>query len=276
MTINLVNNGTVVPDEILICIPDEFSNRVARFSDLPNVRVVKTACKGQVRQRIEGFRRVQNELVIQLDDDIYIYRDCFEKLLKGINKLPENSAVSPSLVFEPSRASCYDAVHIDSRINRMIHGTNWFKPGGITRTAMNIGLNAFKEDKRHTEVEWLPGGCVLHRRSNLVLFDFYPFEGKAYYEDVIQSIHLKNKGVSLFIDKSAICGIDPIETDCSHFFFPLKSFNLYFPYRRHIVKLNKNSLMYLYIDGLFTYYYAGRDLFKKLMSQVRNLKQLKK
>jgi len=53
------------------------------------------------------------------------------------------------------------------------------------------------------DVEWLAGGCVM--RKNLVLEDFYPFAGKAFYEDMIHSWHLTRRGIALKMDAGAMC-----------------------------------------------------------------------
>jgi hypothetical protein len=49
------------------------------------------------------------------------------------------------------------------------------------------------------KTEWLIGGCVVCRREDLVLDCYYPFEGKAYSEDVIHSILWRQRGVRLWV-----------------------------------------------------------------------------
>lgn len=193
-TINLINAGTLVPNEILICIPKDFVEHVAELSSIKNVKILALDVKGQVRQRVEGFKQVTNDYIIQLDDDMFVHETCFERLLDGITSMSGDVAIAPALVFEPAGNNCYEMEHTDSRTTTMVHGINWFKPGKITRSGMNIGLNAFKATERYSDVEWVPGGCVIHKRKNLILFDFFPFKGKAFFEDVIQSIHLRRGG----------------------------------------------------------------------------------
>ena len=45
--------------------------------------------------------------------------------------------------------------------------------------------------------DWLPGACILHRRSNLHLLAYYPFSGKAYAEDLYHSYILTLNNVRL-------------------------------------------------------------------------------
>ena len=48
----------------------------------------------------------------------------------------------------------------------------------------------------------------MHRRENLILYDYYPFKGKAYAEDLFHSLLLKKKGVKLLRCGSAICEVN--------------------------------------------------------------------
>ena len=54
-TIAALNNGTVVPAEIVLCVPEREAATLRQFTDA-NVRVLATATSGQVSQRAEGFR----------------------------------------------------------------------------------------------------------------------------------------------------------------------------------------------------------------------------
>ena len=49
---------------------------------------------------------------------------------------------------------------------------------------------------------------MLHKKENLVSEGFFPFEGKAYCEDLIHSYHLKVQHVSLYVDTNARCAMD--------------------------------------------------------------------
>ncbi len=262
-TINLINEGTVVPKEILVCIPKDFTYLLANISFSKNVKILVLNVKGQVKQRLEGFKNVSYDYVIQLDDDIYVHKNCFERLLQSILVFNNEVAISPSMIFQNNGLSCYDMVHINSRISTLVHGKNWYEPGKITRTGINIGLNTFKSKNRYNEVDWLPGGCVIHKRENLVLYDFFQFKGKAFYEDVIHSVHLTNKNVKLFIDSDAICGIDNYEFVKKTKWQSIIEFNRDFPYRKHIIKLKGYPTIFLFLDGLRIYIFTFIGILNK-------------
>ena len=267
-TVQLINSGTFVPNEILICIPNEHSKKVSDLTSFENIKILSLDVKGQVRQRVEGFKKVSNDYVIQLDDDMFVQETCFERLMEGIISESGKVAIAPALIFEPGGQSCYEMVHVDSRAMTMIHGKNWFQPGIITRSGMNIGLNVFAMVDRYNEVDWIPGGCVIHRKENLLLFDYFPFKGKAFFEDVIQSIHLRKSGVKLLIDKKAVAGIDPYEAVPFSPWQPIDDFKKYYPYRKHVVSLSGNSILYLWLDGLYTYLFTTLGILKQKFRHV--------
>ncbi len=172
-----------------------------------NVVVVECPQKGQVSQRAFGFSKAKNNLVLQMDDDIHLRPDCLANLERCIRR--KNAiAVGPKL---------YDRVTGEYRsflqpfgrplgaferlLGWVINGREGFQAGCISRAGVNIGLP--EEFPNDAEVEWLPGGCVLHHRDNLILENYYPFSGKAFAEDLFHSHLLRKKGISLYRCKEA-------------------------------------------------------------------------
>src|ERR1043165_5309776 len=96
-TIEALNQGSVRPAEILVCIPAPEAARVEN-AGLENVRVIVTERRGQVVQRAEGFRRAAHELVLQLDDDIVLDVQCVERLVSGLQALGNDAAIAPAMM----------------------------------------------------------------------------------------------------------------------------------------------------------------------------------
>jgi glycosyltransferase involved in cell wall biosynthesis len=268
-TIDFINSGSSVPNEILICIPEEFSYRVERLTVYQNIIIIKTKCKGQVLQRIEGFKQVTNDYVIQLDDDMYVYETCFQRLIEGLINFKEEVAIAPAMIFNATEQSCYQFEYRDSKIRSFIEGENWLQPGNITRSGWNLGLNALLSSERFCSVDWLPGGCVAHKKKNLILDNFYPFKGKAFFEDVIQSVHLTKNEVRLLIDNKALCGIDEYEVSLPSLLSDAKIFNKYYRYRKHIVRLRRGSIVYLLLDGLYSYLLTIKTLINLFLKPAK-------
>ena len=204
-TIEKLNSGTVLPDEILICIPIEFVKNVANLNH-ENVVIVETEFKGQVAQRAIGFKNAKYDFVLQLDDDISLENGCLQHLIDELGELSINSAVGPTFYYSgESRSSFYldKRTFISSIYFRLLNPRMGYRQGIITRSAVPIGCYFVEGDEPCKKSEWLPGGCILHRKENLVLYDFYPLKGKAFCEDLFHSSLLLEKGVNLFMCNKA-------------------------------------------------------------------------
>ena len=104
------------------------------------------------------------------------------------------------------------------------------------------------------DVEWVPGGCVLHARQNLVVENFYPHSGKAYCEDLYQSQRLSERGVSMRIAADAIAWIDDPRTERMPFAVWLRDLKADYRVRRHYVEETARSRWRMHA------YYAVRIL----------------
>jgi len=204
-TLDSVNAGSIYPDEIIICLPND-THSVKDALKYKNLVVVYAEQYGQVYQRIVGFKYAKGDCVLQLDDDILLDRGCLEQLIASLKKLPESSTVSPCL-FNINGKPLYESKKdgLLSIYYRLINGKTGHKSGGITLSGTNFGVNPSEVARKLIEVDWQPGGCVLHRKENLILSDYYPSKGKAYCEDLIHSHLLRHSGVKLFVDTHAKC-----------------------------------------------------------------------
>lgn len=268
-TIGHLNQGTVVPDEILVCIPEDYAHR-AEGLPFQNVRVVSTVCRGQVAQRAQGFTQARHEFVLQLDDDIHVRKECLESLLNCITR-HGNAAVGPKL--HDLQSGEYRSYLVpDARTPRwfeqllfwVVNGPEGYKPGQIGRAGINMGVPDVPEDL--TGLGWLSGGCVLHRRENLVTHDYYPFKGKAYAEDLFHSILLWDKGVNLVRCGTAICDVDFSSGQAQDL---VKFLKLYLTYARTMTRFVTGidgSLARLY---LFLILNVARLVLEKMENRTR-------
>ena len=210
--INL-NKDVEVPDEIICVIPEKFFVHHDYFLQ-KNIKTIKTNFFGQVQQRVEGFKQVKNELVLQLDDDIEININDIKELMRHLCNLDHKSAIGPQY-FDKYRNKFYykslqgwqyfESMIIDFLFGRAKFGDS--RMGTVSKIGKNYGVDIERMKDSIQEVEWLAGGCVMHYKQNLVLENYYPYSGKAYCEDVIHSILLRKKEVKLWICKDAICSL---------------------------------------------------------------------
>lgn len=253
-TIDALNKGTNVPKEILVCIPrsqergiEELQNKYA------NLKLVETECKGQVAQRAEGFKRVQYNYVMQLDDDIMVDKYCIERLLRALTMYGNRQVtVAPGMM----SIETGDSIYVRSPMNRnlqrisdwLMNGADGYQPGKINKAGCAIGVRIKRNDEKYYEVEWLAGGCVMHKKENLILDNYYPFHGKAYYEDVIHSAKLRSNGILLIIAAGARCWLQMNNDFESNFRTFLKNLLADYKARRfsmRLLSLNSNRV-YLY------------------------------
>jgi GT2 family glycosyltransferase len=210
-TLDKLIAGTVVPAEILICIPEKEASRADRYAS-GNIRVVRTPMRGQVAQRAYGFQQAQRDFVMQLDDDIHVHSTCIEALLDCVSQFPDVAAGPKlhDLATGKYHSFLTPAPNGNRGFERLmfwaVNGSGGYEPGRIGRAGICMGVP--EEPAQWFDIGWLPGGCVMHRRENLVLVNFYPFPGKAFAEDLFHSVALKRKGIRLVRCGEAICDVD--------------------------------------------------------------------
>ena len=262
-TIDSLNIGSIIPKEILICIPEEYSHNLESYDD-SNVKILYTKVKGQVAQRIIGFHNVKSPYVLQLDDDIILDFNCLENLLK-IVRSKSNLAVGPKLfdLFTNQYHSFLKPVRNKLIIfNKLFYyianGSKGYQPGKISKSGINFGIPEFPST--FNNVDWLCGGCLMHRKENLILSDYYPFLGKAYAEDLFHSNLLRINKVILVRCGEAKCYVDFSSSKGNGFLNIIKTFLKSIIPMKAFVKSINGSIVHLYL--IYMFFYARLILLK--------------
>ena len=206
-TLDSLNSGTVKPDEIIICVPNK-SHSVKGLSIYKNTVVVYAEKYGQVYQRICGFKVANGDYILQIDDDIVVSSDCLELLMSSMINSQGKVAVSPcwfNLANSEPLHQCKRTGILMFSYYWILKGVRGYSPGEVSLAGTNFGVNPKEVHGEIINVDWQPGGCVLHNKKNLILDNYYPYEGKAYSEDLIHSFLLRQFGVSLLVNVKAIC-----------------------------------------------------------------------
>ncbi|OZB49340.1 MAG: hypothetical protein B7X60_01530 [Polynucleobacter sp. 39-45-136] len=258
-TIISLNSSTLIPAEILVCTP---LKDLIKFDEalFHNVQIIECVHWGQVLQRIEGFKCAKYKYVLQIDSDINVHASCLQNLVLAMNQLPKKSCVSPfpEKIHRANRGSNFISKIFDKSL-ACKWSTN--SVGQIKRTC-RISSPYIKRSENLFQTEWV-NGIVMHRKENLILDCYYPYKGKAYYEDVIHSIFLRRGGVSLWVCQNA--GImhlgDSLSEystlrECSEYFIKILSI------RRYIFKIHGGSSLLIFLIWMFEFFYAlGKTLF---------------
>jgi len=265
--INILNAGTIVPDEILICIPN---GTELEFEIPSNSRLIYCSKRSQVAQRAKGFKYAQSEFVLQLDDDTHLSPNCLEILLETAIKCNRACAVAPAILNEKTKRSIYENDGVKSPFNTfknfIANGMSLYKPGAITKVGTCFGPGFGAADSIQ-EVEWLAGCCVLHHRSNLIYDDYFPFKGKAYNEDLIASYLYKLKSITFYVCNEALCYTAPYIPDETSFFELIKDLKV----KRYYMILSDKLTPRFYIYVIFKCLYdvlvsAPKRLLNKVFS----------
>jgi hypothetical protein len=246
-TIEHLNSGAAVPSEILICIPEAEASCVGDLA-ASNVKIIPTPVRGQVAQRAYGFQRVVQEMVLQLDDDILLRAQDIRELVNALVRLGHGNAVAP-IYRDPATGHCLHAYHrgvaawLQSAYAFLICAAPWGmrRMGVISEAGVNYGVDDHFLDTDCLETQWLPGGCVLCYRNELITENFYPYAGKAYGEDVVHSILRRKRGVRLWVLKQAQC-ITPAASATVRWTALRAEIRI----RHHIVHLNGGKIWRLY------------------------------
>ena len=210
-TIEQLNRGTLIPSEILVCIPEEDAFRVHDLC-INNVILVKTKTRGQVVQRAAGFEFAKHKIVLQLDDDISIHKEAIQELTNALQKLGTGNALGP-IYFDENLGHCVHDIksglsgYLRSQFYSVICGAPWNEKrmGVMTKIGLCFGVDKNYCNSEYFKTEWLPGGCVLCFKEDLIKENFFPFPGKAYSEDIIHSFLRKDIGIQHWVIPGAEC-----------------------------------------------------------------------
>lgn len=272
-TIRTINSGSVIPNEILICIPFEFNKIELTKFELKNIKIIQTQDKGQVIQRTIGFQNAIYDFVLQIDDDVILEYNCLENLYDSLKHSDSHAAISPALYTLKTNLSVYrtskkllNIFLLRPLYYFIINGLSGYKQGSITLAGTQIGIDPNNFKDKLIRSEWLPGGCVLHNKKNLILENYFPYKGKAYMEDLYHSILLNKNNIKLYINKFAIAYIDDPRDEKLKFSNWRKEISNDYKIRKNLVNITNKSYFNLHI------YYCIRILQFLFMNLISKLK----
>ena len=262
-TIKSLISSTIKIDEIIVSVP--YDIEIELFEKFSNIIVHKSKYKGQVAQRIEGFKIAKNKFIVQIDDDIILEKNCLE-IMRDFIKKNHKIAVSAHFHDVISKKSIYSNVNNQifsnfSFLSALKYFNNKIKTANNSNLNGDISISGFEtypdfQDHNKPFVSgWIPGGCVMHLKKNLILYNFFPFQGKAYCEDLFHSIALKNNNIQLYYHPKAkaFLEIDNIKSNLKMFIGHLRAD---FKIRQKLVEqnnLSKSRMFLVYLIKIFSY-----------------------
>ena len=215
-TVAHLNQGQGWPAEILICIPEAEAANADCVAAIENVHVIKTPCRGQVAQRAVGLGMAANLYVMQLDDDVIFPSDTLKVLYETLLSKGPGHIVAPLFRLQTTGEEC-TRYHgglpglLRNCNASLVCGAKFGKKrlGKISSSGIAFGVVMHSNDARMTESEWLPGGVALCHKADLITYDYYPFPGKAFSEDLIHSVLWRQQGCRFWtlLDVSAMIDV---------------------------------------------------------------------
>jgi glycosyltransferase involved in cell wall biosynthesis len=188
--------------EIIVVFPISKKNLLSDVKkDYLNLKFIFSSIENQVIQRIMGFKEARGDFILQIDDDIKLNIKELLELKKEIEN-KQNVCIAPSLVGTSKQSTWMNAPkYFNSKFYYLIsyinNGKLLYESGKFSKAGLNMSFDI--NINNSYEVEWLPGGCILHHRNNIILKNFYPFiKGKSFAEDLYHSKHLSASGIKLF------------------------------------------------------------------------------
>jgi len=245
-----------LPKEVIIVMPSENHNKFGtiknKFYNL-NIKILISKKKNQVYQRIIGFKNAKFGYVLQLDDDVRLSKNCLFELYKFI-KGKNNISVAPRYADKLNVSSIYKKPFnfYLKFYHWLLNSKSGYAPGKIALCGFNYSEeNKIAGFRKH---DWLSGGAVMHRKKNLILDNYYPYNFKrSLCEDVLHSLLLRKKKIVLikyfyakvYAEESSRINLEP------SFILVLKNLLNEFRIRNYIVKKFKFSkirmLIYYFI-----------------------------
>ena len=184
-TISNLISGTFVPCKIILSLPiGEKKLEIKKFKKHNIVFQIIYCSKGQVKQRLEALKLTKKKYVLQLDDDIKLDKNCL-KILYHFIKNKKKVAVAPRIV---------EKSFFPNKFKKKIHVCGKISKNGIAYPVQKCCSN-----KVHIKTDWLPGGCVLSLRDEMISKNFFDFDGKAYFEDLFNSLEREKKKITHFL-----------------------------------------------------------------------------
>jgi hypothetical protein len=196
---------------------------------------------------------------MQSDDDILYDFDSLINLYTAILNLGINTVVGPIIKDDINKDNIFKFNGIfkllyDSIICLAPFGVS--KMGKLTKAGFGFGVSDLYLDKNIPyRVDWLPGGCVMSHKKSTIFYNYYPFNGKAYSEDLINSVLRTRNNILHFVIPDSCIYL--ISTKCIN--------KIIFSETINIIKIQYFVVSLINGNRFFYFIWASIFLFKNLV-----------
>jgi len=207
--IKSIEEGDLLPVVLILSFPPNSGFERCYSSNKFKIIKLNADNSGQVHQRCYALKYVKTTRVLQVDADIVFHRSTIKILVDSITSLGKGNVVSP-LINQHHKTKNFFYQSLESLRCLILDGSFLIKELKITKA----GVPYFGDDLVHQQsslvyVEWLHS-VRLYYTEDAVLYNYYPFAGKAYFEDVVQALEFKKRNVKLWAVPLALIEHCPI------------------------------------------------------------------
>ncbi len=151
----------------------------------------------------EGIRRSQGKYILILNPDIVLQPEAIEKLISFFESHADAGALMPMLM---NADGVFQKGYVRKipTLFQVIFFHTFFEPWSRKiQWLVERFLEAPLQDEEYSEVEQIPGACILVRRSVIVAVGLMDEEYKLFFEDVDWSLRMRRAGWKLVLYRKA-------------------------------------------------------------------------
>lgn len=215
---SLLKHLSAIDFRVYVVLPTSTEAKIWR-SKLESrcVQILAAGVRNQVSQRAFGFRHCAGRIVIQLDDDLVLDSECIPTMVQMLNATGQGNIIGAT------RKDFIQSISPERDYSRRIMGGYiWYRArdcyafifggavwgsdrwGSVTRRVAAYAMQWESGRGDLVATDWLAGGCVACFHEDLIIEEFYPFGGKAYFEDFIHSHLRRSKGLKHWVAQGSL------------------------------------------------------------------------
>ena len=248
-----INRWSITPSEIIFCFPFGFKKKINKSFKTKKVKIIFSRKKGQVNQRLHALTHVKNNIILQMDDDVDLKKNCLEAMYKTLINTKGRNVIG-AIVFDHNinnylykESSNILFLTLQKFYEGAILGGNYINSnmGKISKIGYCFNLNPVLMKNKITKVDWLNSLCLSYK-EDIIKHNYFPFKGKALCEDLINSIERNKLGINHLVPKNARFSM-PKEEIKNNFKQKLNNFFSEMRIRNFILKKVNVSLIIFYL-----------------------------
>ena len=202
---SLTPSANYISQTVIVSSGQNISQVIADFKDSLNIKHLHSKVSGQITQKMEGIKHIDEKIswVLFLDDDITISKDAIDILINKYLKNPNFINVNGfGLKINNLEFRKYTKAQI---IFMRVFGLYSDKSGSVLESGH---AQTYQNSLEDIETEWLNGISAWRAESLRSYSSRFPEINYAAYEDVIYSYRISRKNRLLFASSVSVVNQD--------------------------------------------------------------------